>query len=105
MTTAVSKHAVLGLLRALQPQLNNSKLPIRINAIAPSWTATGIVPSTVIAALGEGNYQSPDVVARSVAVLMADGKRHGELIYSDRGYFKVCYSCVRKSWTDRARLC
>ncbi|KAH7385222.1 hypothetical protein DE146DRAFT_194072 [Phaeosphaeria sp. MPI-PUGE-AT-0046c] len=82
-----SKHAVLGLLRALHPQLH-PLLPIRINAIAPSWTQTGIVPSSVIAALGEGNYQSADVVARSVTVLMADKARHGELIYSDRGQFK-----------------
>ncbi|KAF2127772.1 NAD(P)-binding protein [Dothidotthia symphoricarpi CBS 119687] len=83
-TTA--KHAVLGLLRALHPLLS-PHLPIRINAIAPSWTDTGIVPREVIAALGEGNYQSPDVVARSVVVLMADSRRYGELIYSDVGKF------------------
>ncbi|KAF2024644.1 NAD(P)-binding protein, partial [Setomelanomma holmii] len=84
-TTA--KHAVLGLLRALYGHLY-PKLPIRINAIAPSWTATSIVPKEVLVALGEGNYQSPDVVGRSVTLLMADKERHGELIYSECGKFK-----------------
>ncbi|KAF1912789.1 hypothetical protein BDU57DRAFT_521344 [Ampelomyces quisqualis] len=84
-TTA--KHAVLGLLRSLHGHLY-PKLPIRINAIAPSWTETAIVPREVIAALGKGNYQSADVVARSVTLLMADATRHGELVYSDCGKFK-----------------
>jgi hypothetical protein len=83
---ATTKHAVLGLLRALYGHLY-PKLPIRINAIAPSWTDTGIVPREVLAALGEGNYQSADVPGRSVTYLMADKNRHGELIYSDRGQF------------------
>lgn len=85
-TQALSKHAVLGLMRALHPQLH-PHLPIRINAIAPSWTDTGIVPRELLAALGEGNFQSADVVARSVTLLMADEARHGELIYSDRGNY------------------
>lgn len=84
--TATSKHAVLGLLRSLHPNLH-PKLPIRINAIGPSWTATGLTPKEFLAGLGEGNYQSADVVARSVTVLMADKERHGELIFSDRGSF------------------
>lgn len=77
---------MLGLLRALYSHLY-PQLPIRINAIAPSWTDTGIVPREVLAALGEGNYQSADVVGRSVTFLMTDKERHGELIYSDRGKF------------------
>ncbi|KAL6708112.1 hypothetical protein ACN47E_003546 [Coniothyrium glycines] len=81
-----TKHGVLGLLRALYGQLYPS-LPIRINAIAPSWTATGIVPGVVIAALGEGNYQSADIPAQSAVYLMAEDC-HGELIYSERGRFK-----------------
>ncbi|KAI4666957.1 uncharacterized protein J4E88_010378 [Alternaria novae-zelandiae] len=83
-TTA--KHGVLGLLRALQPQLH-PRLPIRINAVAPSWTDTAIVPRAMIAALGDSNVQSADVVARSVGVLMADKERHGELVYSALGKF------------------
>ncbi|CAO2653561.1 Nn.00g029720.m01.CDS01 [Neocucurbitaria sp. VM-36] len=81
-----TKHAVLGLVRSLHGHLY-PKLPIRINAIAPSWTNTGIVPPHILAALGEGNFQSADVVGRSVTVLMASQQRHGELIYSDRGKF------------------
>jgi NAD(P)-dependent dehydrogenase (short-subunit alcohol dehydrogenase family) len=87
MCLATSKHAVLGLLRSLTPALH-PKLPIRINAIAPSWTETGIVPKAVINALGAGNYQSADVVGRSVTLLMADEERHGELIYSECGKFR-----------------
>lgn len=84
-TTA--KHAVLGLLRSLHANLS-PQIPIRINAIAPSWTQTAIVPQAVIDALGEGNYQSPDVVGRSVTLLMADKDKHGELVYSDCGRFR-----------------
>ena len=78
---------MLGLLRSLYSQLH-PKLPIRVNAIAPSWTETGIVPKEVIAALGEGNFQSADVVGRSVTLLMADKERHGHLVYSECGKFR-----------------
>ncbi|KAF2818457.1 NAD(P)-binding protein [Ophiobolus disseminans] len=83
----VAKHAVLGLLRSLTPNLHPN-LPIRINAIAPHWTQTGIVTADLTAVLGEGNYQSADVAARSALVLMADGERHGELVYSEAGRFR-----------------
>lgn len=82
---ATSKHAVLGLLRSLHENLYPN-LPVRINAIGPSWTETGIVPKAIIAALGQDAIQSPDVVARSVVNLMANN-HHGEFIYSDRGKF------------------
>jgi NAD(P)-dependent dehydrogenase (short-subunit alcohol dehydrogenase family) len=85
--TATTKHAVLGLMRSLTGHLHPN-LPIRINAIAPSWTDTGILSPAVLAAIGEGNYQSADVPARSVTLLMADKQRHGELVYSERGHFK-----------------
>jgi hypothetical protein len=45
------------------------------------------MPREVVAALGKGNYQSADVVARSAVLLMADRKRHGELVHSDRGNY------------------
>jgi hypothetical protein len=45
------------------------------------------MPRKVIAALSGGNYQSADVVAQSVVLLMADGKRHGELVHSDMGVY------------------
>jgi NAD(P)-dependent dehydrogenase (short-subunit alcohol dehydrogenase family) len=83
---ATSKHAVLGLMRSLTQHLHPT-LPIRINAIAPSWTATGIMPPGAVAAIGEAQFQSPDVPARSAVLLMADGKRHGEMVYSEKGKF------------------
>jgi hypothetical protein len=73
-------------MRSLTQHLHPT-LPLRINAIAPSWTATGIVPPEALAAIGEAEFQSPDVPARSVVLLMADGKRHGEMVYSEKGRF------------------
>ncbi|KKY20357.1 putative short-chain dehydrogenase reductase sdr [Diplodia seriata] len=96
-TTA--KHGVLGLLRSLSPTL--SKTPsssaaadrtgtgtgtplsqhIRVNAIAPQWTATGIVPGDAIRAAGA--YCMPAAApARSALYLMASGARSGELVFS-----------------------
>lgn len=46
------------------------------------------MPKVIIDALGAGNYQSADVVGRSVTLLMADENRHGELIYSECGKFR-----------------
>jgi NAD(P)-dependent dehydrogenase (short-subunit alcohol dehydrogenase family) len=83
---AICKHAILGILRALYTPLYPN-LPIRINAVAPSWTNTPLMTREVVAALGEGNCQSADVVARSVVLLMSDGKRHGEMVYSKRGNY------------------
>ena len=45
------------------------------------------MPREMVVALGEGNCQSADVVARSMVLLMADRQRHGELIYSDKGMY------------------
>ena len=83
-TTA--KHGVLGFMRGLIPNLLSQDLPIRVNALAPGWTVTGMVPEAVVQALGGG--QGPEVVARSTAWLMA-GKngQQGQLIYSGSGRF------------------
>ncbi|UPX10320.1 uncharacterized protein EKO05_0000986 [Ascochyta rabiei] len=62
------------------------QLPIRINAIAPSWTDTGILSPAVLCAIRD-NLQPADVPARSVTLLMADATRHGELVYSERGSY------------------
>lgn len=62
------------------------KLPIRINSIAPSWTATGLVPIDLCKAAGVP-VQSAEVVGRSVALLMADGSRNQQLIYSVSGVY------------------
>lgn len=82
---ATAKHGVLGLMRSLVDQL--PPLKVRINAIAPSWTDTRIVPKEALEKVGV-KVQSTQVVARSVAVLAVDEKRHGETIYSSDGLYK-----------------
>ena len=73
-------------MRSLTQHLHPA-LPLRINAIAPSWTATGIIPPGAVGAIGEAEFQSSDVPARSEVLLMADGKRHGEMVFSEKGKF------------------
>lgn len=82
-----AKHGVLGFMRGMVPNLQASGLPIRINALAPSWTVTGMVPEGIVHALG-ADVQGPEVVARSVALLMADEARQGQLIYSWQGRYR-----------------
>lgn len=81
-----AKHGVLGFMRGLVAQLRSSNLPIRCNTIAPDWTETGLVPLALAQAAGMP-LQSADVVAKSVALLMADEARHGQLIYSRSGEY------------------
>jgi NAD(P)-dependent dehydrogenase (short-subunit alcohol dehydrogenase family) len=83
-----SKHGVIGLLRGASVHLKNNHLPIRINAVAPSWTRTGLVP------LSEAQFeelgivsQAPEAVARSVALLATDESRSGQCIYSRGGEY------------------
>ncbi|KAL2868707.1 uncharacterized protein BJX67DRAFT_379658 [Aspergillus lucknowensis] len=89
----VAKHGVLGILRGLVDDLQaraqsqtDGGARVRLNAIVPSWTATGIVPRDVLAAIGVA-VQEPEVVARSVVMLFNDGRRHGEVLYSWGGEY------------------
>lgn len=84
---ATAKHGVLGFMRAMIPLIKAVDLPIRVNGIAPSWTVTGLLPPGYAEAAGKGS-QSADVVARSAAVLMADHRRNGHLIYSAEGRYR-----------------
>jgi len=86
-------------MRGIVPLLKDSDVPLRINAIAPGWTLTGMVPKEAIEAAG-GRTQTPDVAARSVAVLMADTARQGELIYSEQGKFIELESALLKVIAD-----
>ncbi|KAF3386441.1 3-hydroxyacyl-CoA dehydrogenase type-2 [Penicillium rolfsii] len=79
----VAKHGVLGIIRGLVHKLE-AEGNIRLNAVAPSWTNTGMIPSEVIEAMGIP-VQSPEAVAQSAVLLFADETRHGEVIYSSRG--------------------
>lgn len=66
--------------------LLHPKLPIRINALAPCWTATKMIPGDFLQSVGVG-FQGPETVARSAVLLMADQSRHGQLIYSEEGRY------------------
>lgn len=83
---ATAKHGVVGFMRGLVPNLITKNLPIRVNCIAPTFTQTGIVGAEGFKATGrEHLLQQPDVVARSTAILMADERRQGQIVYSAGG--------------------
>ncbi|KAI7784398.1 NAD(P)-binding protein [Diaporthe eres] len=83
-----AKHGTLGFVRGLVPALTDDPSNIRINCISPSWTRTGMLPSNAFDHVGYGGQvQDAEVVARSVVLLMADQKRHGQNIYSRQGRF------------------
>ncbi|KAL4915778.1 hypothetical protein BDW62DRAFT_120358 [Aspergillus aurantiobrunneus] len=98
----VAKHGVLGILRGLFSDLQQADLgsldparrrkKVRLNAIAPSWTETGIVPKDVLVSMAV-EVQAPEVVARSVVKLFNDATRHGELIYSRGGRYCEINRC------------
>ena len=83
-TTA--KHGVLGWMRGIVPNIKMADLPIRVNAISPSWTITRLVPEALVEKIGSVS-QPPEAVAKSVVILMADHSRQGQLIYSWKGRF------------------
>ena len=73
-------------MRGLQGPLSSTSR-IRVSGVAPSWTATGIVPGDFLASMGIST-QSPTVVARSIVLLFVDGDRNGDLIYSWEGKYR-----------------
>lgn len=81
-----AKHGVFGFMRGMVPNLMTYQIPIRINAIGPNWTASGLVPKETCHAAGVPT-QSADVVGRQVAYLMADESRQGQFIWSEQGKF------------------
>lgn len=86
-TTA--KHGVLGILRGLTDDLAVASCGVRLNAVAPSWTATGLVPREVVEGLG-ARVQEPEAVARGVLSLFCGTERHEELVYIwDSRYFEI----------------
>ncbi|PSR78481.1 hypothetical protein BD289DRAFT_122141 [Coniella lustricola] len=93
-----TKHGVLGFMRGLAIPLQENfqtktstpggGVNIRINCIAPSWTRSGMVNEQALAACGYTDVlQDAEVVARSVAVLMTDEKRHAQVVYTRQGRF------------------
>ena len=80
----ITKHGVLGLIHGIGYQLEGK---VRLNAVAPSWTATKMIDSAFIEGLGV-SVQGPEVVARSVLLLFNDQQRHGDVIYSWEGKYR-----------------
>ncbi|USP73577.1 hypothetical protein yc1106_00851 [Curvularia clavata] len=85
---STAKAGVLGFGRSFARLVEVAGLPIRVNTLAPSWTATQVLPDlkNLLAAVSH-DCQSAAVVARAVAYLMADKSRHGELIFASNGKY------------------
>jgi NAD(P)-dependent dehydrogenase (short-subunit alcohol dehydrogenase family) len=80
----ITKHGVLGIIHGIGYQLEGK---VRLNAVAPSWTASKMIDAAFIEGLGVG-VQGPEVVAQSVAFLFNDQQRHGDIIYSWEGKYR-----------------
>jgi NAD(P)-dependent dehydrogenase (short-subunit alcohol dehydrogenase family) len=93
--SAAAKAGVLGFGRSFARLVEVAGLPIRVNTLAPSWTATQVLPDlkTLLAAVSQ-DCQSPSVVARVAAYLMADKSRHGQLIFISEGKCKEIEKAV-----------
>lgn len=79
-----SKHGILGFVRGMRSSPQLAGIPIRINAITPSWTETALFPRELIVAAG-GVVQTAAEVAPSAALLMVDQERTGQVVYSEAG--------------------
>lgn len=91
-----SKHGVLGFMRGINPLLQPN-IPIRVNCVAPSWTTTGLVPEGIVEQVAGIGTQPPAAVARSVAILMVDDQRNGQLIYSVEGKYSEAEGTLLKA--------
>lgn len=94
-----SKHGVLGFMRGMNSSIAQAGLPIRINAIAPSWTVSRILDTHEMFEEVGGLVQPASAVAPSVALLMADEGRNGQLIFSERGrYWEIEEGILKPAW-------
>lgn len=86
---ATAKAAVHGFARGLHPVIAAYGLPIRLNALAPTWTNSSVLPGMedLMAKIGV-ELQPTSAVARAAALLMADTSRHGQNIHVQCGKFK-----------------
>ncbi|KAH7087580.1 hypothetical protein FB567DRAFT_348324 [Paraphoma chrysanthemicola] len=92
---STAKAGVLGFGRGLARSVEVAGLPIRVNILAPSWTATQVLPDLkdLLAAVSEV-CQPASVVARAVAYLMVTTSRHGEVIFVRDGKYKEIEKAV-----------
>lgn len=81
-----SKHGVLGLMRALRLYLSSSPHQLRINAVCPWMTTTGMVKGIQNSWLNAGlPVNSPLDVAVITAGLLADSQLNGKTMYVEGG--------------------
>ncbi|QSZ30194.1 hypothetical protein DSL72_004714 [Monilinia vaccinii-corymbosi] len=88
---ASAKSGVLGFGRCIQRAITAAGLPIRVNTLAPAWTSTHLTLNfaETFRAISQP-IQSPLVVARAAAYLMATTSREGDLIFvSDGKYTEI----------------
>ncbi|KKK17501.1 hypothetical protein P175DRAFT_0530583 [Aspergillus ochraceoroseus IBT 24754] len=97
----IAKHGALGVIRGVGSDFAAGG--VRLNGVAPSWTASGIVPREALTALG-ATVQDPEVVAKSVVMLFNDERRHGELIYSWEGKYREINKAERGLLDSAARI-
>ncbi|KAH6872457.1 hypothetical protein BKA58DRAFT_428627 [Alternaria rosae] len=85
---STAKAGVLGFGRSFALLVKAAGLPIRVNTLAPSWTATQVLPDLkgLLDAVSH-NCQPTSVVARAAAYLMVDESRHGDLIFACDGKY------------------
>lgn len=88
-----AKHAVLGFMRGMKQLLAEHDVPVRVNAIAPSWTRTGVVPEAVMKQLGV-SLQEPSAAGRAAAGLMADAARDGQMVHVADGRYREIEEAV-----------
>jgi len=91
-----TKHGIWGFVRGVAAGLRSPQNPvagIRINAVGPDWTESGLVPRQFIEA-AKLSAQGPEVVARKVALLFADEARQGQFVYSVDGKYYELESAV-----------
>ncbi|CAD0090485.1 unnamed protein product [Aureobasidium vineae] len=98
----VSKHGVLGLLRGLAP-VTAPQLPIRVNALCPGWTVTGLTEEAHYAGVNV-NLSTADNVAKAAVLLMADESRHGQMVLSvGNKYREVEEAVLLKAMSSEVR--
>ncbi|KAF4335349.1 (-)-trans-carveol dehydrogenase [Fusarium beomiforme] len=85
---ATAKHGVLGFGRGLVPLLEDARLPIRVNTLAPSWTESNVLPS-LKSLLNTINIevQPACIVARCAVYLMANTTMNGQVVHVQRGKY------------------
>lgn len=95
-----SKHGVLGFMRGMNSTLSVAGIPnIRINAISPSWTISGLLDTHEMFKEVGGLVQPASAVAPSVALLMADQERCGQLMFSEEGrYWEIEEGILKPAW-------